>query len=360
MRNQLLTEPGPAAAPGDTAALADRIRRDPCSLRVLTGDRPTGPLHVGHLFGTLQNRVGLQRLGARLFVVIADYQALTDRAVAPRLTEHVEGLLLDYLATGIDPGGPNPATIFTHSAVEPLNQLIVPFLSLVSVAELRRNPTVREEIATAGLTSVPGLMLVYPVHQAADILFCRANLVPVGRDQSPHVELARVIARRFNARYCPGKPLFEEPGPLFGAAPRLPGLDGAKMSKSRGNTIALSATADETAALIRRARTDPGRVITYDARERPGVASLLELTALCEGRTPAEIASEVGGAGAAGLKRRATEAVNTYLRPIRKRRAEFAADRGELRRILRGGNERASEIATRTLSAVRSAMGTSY
>ncbi len=347
---------GPATA----AALDDRILADPGSFRVLTGDRPTGPLHMGHLFGTLQNRVLLQRLGVELYVLIADYQVLTDRDVATRLSQHVDDLLLDYLAVGIEPDGPNAATIFTHSAVGPLNQLLVPFLSLVSVAELRRNPTVKEEIAAAGITSVSGLMLTYPVHQAADILFCRANLVPVGRDQGPHVELTRLIARRFNARYCPGEPMFPEPEVLLGAVPMLPGLDGGKMSKSRGNTIALSATADETAALIRRAPTDSARLITFEPERRPGVAGLLQLAAVCLGRTPGEVAAEIGEAGGAGLKRLATEAVNEYLRPIRQRRSQFAADPGELRRILRAGNDRATAVATRTLATVSEAMGMIY
>ncbi len=346
--------------PTTDTGLDERIRADPGTFRVLTGDRPTGPLHVGHLFGTLQNRVRLQRLGVELFVLIADYQVLTDRDVATRLSQHVEDLLLDYLAVGIEPAGPNPATIFTHSAVGPLNQLMLPFLSLVSVAELQRNPTVKEEIAAAGITSVSGLMLTYPVHQAADILFCRANLVPVGRDQAPHVELTRLIARRFNTRYCHGEPLFPEPEVLLGEVPILPGTDGGKMSKSRGNAITLSATADETAALIRRARTDSGRFITFEPERRPGVAGLLQLAAACLGRTPDDIADEVAGSGGVGLKGLATEAVNEYLRPIRQRRSEFANDRGELRRILQAGNDRATAIAAQTLATVKRTMGMAY
>jgi tryptophanyl-tRNA synthetase len=358
MRTELSTRP--ATEPAAVAGLEERILAEPGSFRVLTGDRPTGPLHLGHLFGTLQNRVRLQRLGVDLFVLIADYQVLTDRDVATRLSQHVDDLLLDYLAVGIEPAGPNAATIFTHSAVGPLNQLILPFLSLVSVSELQRNPTVKEEIAAAGITSVSGLMLTYPVHQAADILFCRANLVPVGRDQGPHVELTRAIARRFNARYCPGEPLFPEPEVLLGAVPMLPGLDGGKMSKSRGNTIPLAATADETAALIRRARTDSARFITFEPERRPGVAGLLQLAAACLGAAPDDVAAEIGGAGAAGLKRLATEAANEYLRPIRQRRAQFAADPGELRRILRAGNDRATAVAAQTLSAVMDAMRMIY
>ena len=154
--------------------------------RVLTGDRPTGPLHLGHYFGSLQNRVRLQDAGAEVFVLVADYQVLTDRDTADRLGEHVLGLVLDYLAIGIDPAR---ATIFAHSAVPALNQLLLPFLSLVSVPELSRNPTVKDEIAHSRQASVSGLMFTYPAHQAADILFCKANLVPVGQDQLPHLEV---------------------------------------------------------------------------------------------------------------------------------------------------------------------------
>lgn len=186
----------PTAAPA--ADLDERIRRDPGAHRVLTGDRPTGPLHLGHYFGTLQNRVRLQRLGVEMFVVVADYQVITDRDLADRLAEHTENVVLDNLAAGLDP---ERATIFTHSAVPALNQLLLPFLSLVSVAELSRNPTVKDETAHSGQAAVNGLMFTYPVHQAADILFCKADVVPVGQDQLPHLEVARTVARRFDERY---------------------------------------------------------------------------------------------------------------------------------------------------------------
>ncbi|GAA3968557.1 tryptophan--tRNA ligase [Actinomadura viridis] len=315
---------------------------------ILTGDRPTGPLHLGHYFGTLANRVRLQSEGADLFVLVADYQVLTDRDVADRLTEHVEGLVADYLAVGIDPGA---ATIFQHSAVPALNQLMLPFLSLVSVAELRRNPTVKEEIEASGQATVSGLMFTYPVHQAADILFCKADLVPVGKDQLPHQEITRLIARRFNERYGP---VFPVPDALLSDTPNLLGTDGRKMSKSRGNAIALSATPDETARLIKGARTDAERHITYEPDTRPEVSNLVRLAALCQGRDPRLVAEEVGGGGAAGLKKVVIESVNEFLRPIRARRA--ALDRGELRRVLRRGNERANEVADRTLAEVRAVM----
>ncbi|MEV0316644.1 tryptophanyl-tRNA synthetase [Nonomuraea fuscirosea] len=315
---------------------------------VLTGDRPTGPLHLGHYFGSLANRVQLQDRYP-MYVLIADYQVITDRDVPGEIRKHTTDLLLDYLAVGIDPA---KVTIFQHSAIPELNQLLLPFLSLVSVAELRRNPTVKDEIAHSSQAAVSGLMFTYPVHQAADILFCKGTLVPVGRDQLPHVEVTRLVARRFNERYGEVFPL---PEALMGEQPLLRGLDGGKMSKSRGNAIPLSATEDETAALIRKAVTDPDRMITYDEERRPGVAGLLTLAGLCLGRSPGELAEEIGDGGAATLKRVTTEAVNEFLRPIRKRRAELGAD--DVRRILVEGNEQARERAVRTLEEVRVAMG---
>ena len=323
-------------------------------VRVLTGDRPTGPLHLGHYFGTLRNRVELQQQGVELIVLIADYQVLTDRDVAERLGPTVDGLMLDYLAVGLDP---DRTTIFTHSAVPALNQLVLPFLSLVSVPELQRNPTVKDEIAHSRQRSVSGLMFTYPVHQAADILFCKGTLVPVGKDQLPHVEITRTVARRFNERYGP---VFPVPEALLGAAPLLLGTDGTKMGKSRGNAIALAATADETARLIRGARTDADRRITYDPKVRPGVAGLVQLAALCLGKDPHEVAAGIGDAGAAALKRVATEAVNDFLAPMRARRAEYARDPGLVRDVLRTGNARANTMADATLAEVREAMGTRY
>ncbi|WP_406198658.1 tryptophan--tRNA ligase [Kitasatospora sp. NBC_01560] len=344
--------PGPAPATG----LDERIRRNPGAHRVLTGDRPTGPLHLGHYFGTLQNRVRLQRLGVEMFVVIADYQVITDRDLADRLAEHTENLVLDYLATGLDP---ERATIFTHSSVPALNQLMLPFLSLVSVAELSRNPTVKDEIAHSSQSAVNGLMFTYPVHQAADILFCRADVVPVGQDQLPHLEVARTVARRFNDRYPrpDGSGLFPRPEPLLSAAPLLLGTDGGKMSKSRGNAVSLSADEDTTARLIKGARTDAERRIGYDPVARPEVSSLVLLAALCQDRSPETVAEEIGDRGSAALKRTVTEAVNEHLRPIRTRRAELAADRGHVRQVLRAGAERANAVAEATLAEVRSVMG---
>lgn len=337
-----------------SAELEGQIATDPGRFRVLTGDRPTGRLHLGHYFGTLQGRVRLQDLGVDTFVVVADYQVLTDRDVADRLADHVEDLVLDYLAAGIDP---ERSTVFAHSALPALNQLLLPFLSLVSVAELRRNPTVKDEIAHSRQASVSGLMFTYPVHQAADILFCKANLVPVGQDQLPHLEITRTIARRFDDRYGH---VFPQPDALLSKAPLLLGTDGGKMSKSRGNAISLADSADDTARLLKGAKTDAERHITYDPAGRPEVSSLVLLAALCQDRDPHAVAEEIGDGGGAALKRTVTEAVNEHFAPLRARRADYARDRAYVRKVLRAGNERANAIAEATLDEVRAAMGTAY
>jgi len=342
------------AAAERSAAIEARIATDPGSLRMLTGDRPTGALHIGHYFGSIQNRLKLQSEGVEIIQLIADYQVITDREVGGDIRGNVHQLLLDYLASGLDP---ERATIFTHSAVPALNQLLLPFLSLVSVAELQRNPTVKEEAATAGITSINGLMLTYPVHQAADILFCKANVVPVGKDQLPHIEQTRVVARRFNERYGA---TFPEPGALLSEVTNLLGTDGTKMSKSKGNVIELRMSADETARKIKGAKTDSDRKITYDPDGRPEVANLLKLAAMCEDGDPATIADEIGDGGGGALKGRVTEAVNTYFAPLRARRTELAADASIVDEILVGGNQRANEIADTTLAEVREKMGMSY
>jgi tryptophanyl-tRNA synthetase len=346
-----------AASRGRSAALERAIRDRPDDFRVLTGDRPTGPLHIGHYFGTLENRVRLQRLGVELLVLIADYQVLTDRDATRTLPHQVEEQVADYLAVGIEP---ERALIFAHSQVPALNQLLLPFLGLVGVGELARNPTVKEETAANGAGATSALMFSYPVHQAADILFCHANVVPVGKDQLPHVELTRAIARRFNEHYAGGRPYFPEPEALLSEAPLLLGVDGRKMGKSNGNAIPLGADADETARLIRSAKTDAERRISYEPGRRPEVANLLRLAALCTHRKAEEIAAEIGDGGAAPLKQLVTEALNERLLPIRARRAELLRDRGYLRTVLRDGNRRANEIAETTLAAVRELMHTSY
>ena len=336
-----------------SAVVARDVDAHPERFRVLTGERPTGPLHLGHYFGTIIERVRLQEAGVETVLVLADYQVITDRDTMANVRQNVYSAVLDYLAAGLDP---EATTIFTHSSVPALNQLIIPFLSLVTEAELHRNPTVKSELASSN-RALSGLLLTYPVHQAADILFCKGNLVPVGKDNLPHVEMTRVIARRFNERYGD---VFPVPDALITASPEIPGLDGRKMSKSYGNAIDLSMTEDETAAAIRRTITDIDRLISFDPQSRPGVSALLSTAALCLGKRPEEIAAQIGDQGSGELKRLTTDAVNSFLAPIRARRAELAQDSGLASEVLRRGNDRANSIAATTLDEVRAAMGTLY
>lgn len=336
------------------------IRTNPGRFRILTGDRPTGKLHIGHYFGSISNRVRLQDLGVQTMLVVADYQVIYDRDGVGSLQSNVLDGMADYLACGIDP---QRSTIFTHSAVTALNQLLLPFLSLVTVPELHRNPTVKDEMANNPNRPMSGLMLTFPVHQAADILFCKANLVPVGKDQLPHIEITRVIARRFDERYGrvdPKAPVFPQAEALMSPAPMILGLDGTKMSKSKGNTIEIGMSADETAKLIKRAKTDSERHITYDPANRPEVSNLVLLASLATGGDPVQIADELGDAGGGGLKKLVTEAINEHFAPIRARRAELAANPDHLRDVLRAGNERANEMAEQTLDEVRRAMQMKY
>ncbi|AQP44318.1 tryptophan--tRNA ligase [Tessaracoccus flavus] len=333
---------------------------DPSRFRILTGDRPTGNLHIGHYFGSLENRVRIARMGVETMVLIADYQVITDRDGVGPIRERVYSLLADYLAAGLDE---NDVTIFAHSAVPALNQLMLPFLSLVTDAELRRNPTVKAETDDTGDRPMSGLMLTYPVHQAADILFCKANLVPVGKDQLPHLEQARVIARRFDERYGradESQPVFPAPEALLSKSGTVLGLDGTKMSKSKNNTIEIGMSADQTAKLLKRAVTDSNRTITYDPVNRPEVSNLVNLAALCLDRDPVDVAAQIGDGGGGGLKKLVTEAVNEKFAPIRARRAELVADPGHLERVLADGNARANAIADATLDEVRTAMRMSY
>lgn len=342
------------AAVERSAALEARIASHPEEFRMLTGERPTGALHIGHYFGSLANRLRLQDSGAEIWVIIADYQVITDREVAGDIRGSVRNVILDNLAAGLDP---ERATMFTHSQVPALNQLMLPFLSLVSVAELQRNPTVKDEAASAGIKAISGLMLTYPVHQAADILFCKGNVVPVGKDQLPHIEQTRVVARRFNERYGD---TFPEPDALLSSGAAILGTDGTKMSKSRGNSIELRMSADQTAKLIKRAKTDSDRHITYDPDSRPEVANLLTIASLCEGTPAEQIAEEIGDGGGGGLKKRTTDAVNTFFAPLRERRAELEADPAYVDEVLARGNARANEVAEATLADVRQKMGMTY
>lgn len=329
------------------------IDKEPGKFTMLTGDRPTGRLHLGHYFGTIIERVAIQNKGVNTNIVIADYQVITDRDTTEHISDNAKNMVIDYLACGIDP---EKTMIFTHSSVPALNQLMLPFLSLVSQSELLRNPTVKSEQEASG-HALTGLLLTYPVHQACDILFCKGNIVPVGKDQLPHIEQTRQIARRFNERYAP---VFPEPVGLLTESVEIPGLDGRKMSKSYGNAISLSATEEETAKLIKKSKTDSERNITFDPDNRPGVSALLTTAALTSGRSEVDIAAEIGEAGSGALKAFVTESVNGYLAPIRERRRELERDLSYIEDVLHEGNKLANDVAQTTLNEVREAMGMVY
>ncbi len=340
-------------------AMSEKLEQDilqnPKKHRLLTGDRPTGKLHIGHYFGSLQNRVRLSKLGMPTCILIADYQVLTDHDAFNEIAQNTKQLVMDYISCGIEPS--DDVIIYPHSYIPEANQLMLPFLTLMSNAELNRNPTVKEEIQSAGITSVNAGMFTYPIHQACDILFCKGTVVPVGKDQLPHLQISRTIARRFNEKFSPKNPIFPEPQALLSKTPHIMGLDGTqKMSKSRGNAIMLSATEDETAKAIKKAKTDADRVITYDPENRPEVANLLDLINLCTGENQAEIAARIGDGGGGMLKNILTEAVNEKFRPIREKRRQLETQEDYIRQVLLDGVEKARAIAIQTLNEVQTAM----
>ena len=326
---------------------------------ILTGDRPTGPLHLGHYVGSLKQRVALQ--GEHdTYVLIADLQALTDHVDAPeQIREHVSEVALDYLAVGIDPA---VATVVVQSQVAELAELTFYFLNLVTVARLQRNPTVKDEMRQKGFEAdVPAGFLVYPVSQAADIAAFKAHLVPVGDDQLPMIEVAAEIVRRFNRQY-PGEagPVLIEPEALLGAVSRLPGTDGdAKMSKTLGNVINLSDPPDVVAARVRGMFTDPKHVRVEDPGTVEGNPVFAYLDAFDP--DPAEVARlkqryRAGGLGDTVVKRRLLEVLEALLEPIRRRRAEWARVRAAVERVLHEGTARGRAVAAATLGEVRRAM----
>ncbi len=344
------------AAVARSKQLEEDIKTNPKKYRVLTGDRPTGRLHIGHYFGSLQNRVRISKMGVPTMILIADYQVLTDHDAFDKISQNTKQLVIDYLAAGIEPG--EDVMIYPHSYIPECNQLMLPFMTLVSNSELSRNPTVKEEIQSAGLTNVNAGMYTYPIHQACDILFCKGNVVPVGKDQLPHIELTRNIAKAFNKKFCKNRePVFPLPQALLSKTPSIMGLDGnQKMSKSRNNAIFLCNTEDETASLIKKAKTDGERVITYDPENRPEVANLLSLISLCTKETPEAIAEKIGDRGSGVLKAMLTESLNEELRPLRAKRAELEKNEDYIRQVLLQGVDRAREIAVKTLEEVREAM----
>ena len=334
---------------------------------ILTGDRPTGKLHIGHYVGSLRNRVLLQNEGKYdLFVFLADQQALTDHAKDPQtIIESIGNVALDYLATGLDP---EKVTIFIQSQIPELAELTMYYMNLVSLARLERNPTVKTEIAQKGFgQSIPTGFLVYPISQAADITAFKANYVPVGTDQKPMIEQTREIVRSFNNAYQ--KDVLVEPEGIYPeneAAGRLPGLDGnAKMSKSLNNGIYLADDMDTLKKKVMGMYTDPNHIRVEDPGKIEGNMVFHYLDVFGRPEDAADIASmkehyQKGGLGDVKTKRYLLEILERELGPIRERRIEFAKDMGQVYDMLRKGSEKARQKASQTLSEVKSAMGINY
>ncbi|HEX4468827.1 MAG TPA: tryptophan--tRNA ligase [Gemmatimonadaceae bacterium] len=321
---------------------------------ILTGDRPTGPLHLGHYAGSLRSRLALQGRCEQT-LLIADLQALTDSTGrAADVAQHVTEVALDYLAIGIDPA---QTTIAVQSQLSALAELTVLYLNLVTVARLERNPTVKAEVELRGFErDIPAGFLCYPVSQAADITGFRATVVPVGDDQVPMIEQTNEIVRRVNR--LANASILPECRALLSTTPRLPGVDGRKASKSLGNAIPLSATSDEIRQFVRAMYTDPGHARASDPGRVQGNVVFAYLDAFDPDFTTVVELKEryrAGGLGDVALKRRLEDVLETFVAPIRARRAELERDRGYVMDVLREGNERARGVTEAALRDVRGA-----
>lgn len=332
---------------------------------ILTGDRPTGPLHLGHFVGSLRNRVKYQH-EYKQYVMLADAQALTDNMDdIVKVHRNVVEVALDYLAVGIDP---KLSTIFIQSQVPELTELAFYYLNLVTVARLERNPTVKEEIRLRDFErDIPAGFLTYPVSQAADITAFKATLVPVGEDQIPMIEQTNEIVRRFNRTYknaTTKQEILVETKALVPELGRLPGIDGkAKMSKSLGNVINLGASADEVTKAVKRVYTDPLHLKIEDPGHVEGNIAFTYLDAFDTDKAAvAELKAHYtrGGLADSIVKKRLEAVLQEMLEPIRTRRAELANDKGYILQLLREGTEQAREVAAQTMSEVRAALGLTY
>ncbi|MCF3933090.1 tryptophan--tRNA ligase [Acuticoccus sp. M5D2P5] len=324
---------------------------------ILTGDRTTGPLHLGHYAGSLASRLALQH-SHRQYLLLADAQALTDNADDPtRIRRNVLEVAFDYLAVGIDPA---LTTICVQSQLPALAELTLLYMNFVTVSRLERNPTIKAEIAQRGFErDVPAGFLCYPVAQAADITAFKATVVPVGEDQVPLIEQTNEIVRRINRQI--GREVLPEAAARLSAVARLPGVDGrAKMSKSTGNSIPLSASADEIRAAVGRMYTDPGHLRAADPGRVEGNVVFTYLDAFAPDREDVEMLKahyRRGGLGDMTVKRRLTDILVAFLDPIRERRARYAADPGEVMRVLKAGTAAARTVTQATLDEVRAGLG---
>lgn len=328
---------------------------------VLTGDRPTGKLHLGHYAGSLLNRLHLQeQYPQSAYYMIADVQALTDNADNPeKVRSNVLEVAMDNLAVGIDPG---KTTLFIQSQIPEIAELTVLFLNLVTLARLKRNPTIKDEMKQKGFgEDVPAGFLAYPVSQAADILTFKANLIPVGEDQLPVIEQANELAQRFNNLY--GN-TFNKIETVLSSAPRLVGIDGgAKASKSLGNAIYLSDTTEDVRRKVMSMYTDP----THIRIEMPGHVEGNVVFAYLDAFDPAqeEVAAlkaryEQGGVGDSEIKQRLIHVLENLLTPIRERRKVLAAHPEEVMRLLEAGTKKARIQAAQTMNEVKRAIGIQY
>lgn len=330
---------------------------------ILTGDRPTGKLHIGHYVGSLRERVKMQESGEYdPFIMIADQQALTDNARDPeKIRRSLTEVALDYLAVGLDPA---KSTLFVQSQIPALAELNLYYLNLVTVSRLERNPTVKAEIQQKNFNrSIPAGFFTYPVSQTADITAFKANLVPVGDDQEPMLEQAREIVRTFNSIY--GEVLVEPEGvfPPKGQG-RIPSLDGnAKMSKSLGNAIYLSDDEDTLKKKVMSMYTDPNHIHVEDPGQVEGNVVFTYLDIFDKDTAKVQELKDHyrhGGLGDVKIKRYLMEVLNAELAPIRQRRAEFAKDLPAVMDMLKSGSDRANQVAAQTLDEVKDAMGLNY
>ncbi len=330
---------------------------------ILTGDRPTGQLHLGHYVGSLKNRVIMQSDPANeLFIMVADMQALTDNAKNPeKVSSNILQVALDYLAVGLDPAR---TTMFIQSQIPELSELTMYFLNLVSVGRVRRNPTVKTEIEQKGFgDSVPTGFFIYPISQASDITAFKANLVPVGEDQKPMLEQTQEIVHSFNNTY--GEVLVEPKGvfPDKGMG-RLPGIDGnGKMSKSLGNGIYLADSAETVAKKVMSMYTDPNHIHVEDPGQVEGNMVFTYLDVFGKDKEKIEELKahyRRGGLGDVKIKRYLIDVLEEELLPIRTRREEFAQDPGQVMQMLKEGSEKAQAVAAQTMAEVKKAMGIAY
>ena len=320
--------------------------------RILTGDRPTGRLHLGHYVGSLQNRVKLQE-EYDTFILIADIQALTTHFERPELIrDSIYQVAIDNLSVGLDP---EKSTLVWQSHVPAIAELTVFYSMLVSVNTLRHNPTVKTEAAQYGYDDLTYGFLGYPVSQSADITFCNANVVPVGDDQLPHMELTRKLVRRFNDMYAP---VLIEPEVMLSSCSRLMGLDGnAKMGKSLGNAIYLSDSAEDVAAKVKTALTDPARISVKDkgtpevcvVSKYHSVFNATEYDNICEMCRNAQI-------GCVACKKNLAEKLNALLEPFREKRAYYETHQDQVRQIIEAGTAKANLIGNATVRKVKEAM----